>query len=87
MTPISEASPLNLGGILSDLDDTLTLDGRIVPEAFAKLSELRAQGVKVVIVTGRPAGWVDHLARMWPVDAVVGENGGLWVYMREGKFI
>jgi hypothetical protein len=87
MTPISEASPLNLGGILSDLDDTLTLDGRIVPEAFAKLSELRAQGVKVVIVTGRPAGWVDHLARMWPVDAVVGENGGLWAYMREGKLI
>lgn len=87
MIPISEAKRIELGGILSDLDDTLTLDGRIVPEAFAKLAELRAQGVKVVIVTGRPAGWVDHIARMWPVDAVVGENGGLWAYMKEGKLI
>ena len=34
----------------------------------------------MIPVTGRPAGWCDHIARMWPVDAVVGENGAL--YMR-----
>ena len=32
----------------------------------------------MIPVTGRPAGWCDHIARMWPVDAVVGENGALW---------
>ena len=32
----------------------------------------------VIPVTGRPAGWCDHIARMWPVDAVVGENGAFW---------
>ena len=32
----------------------------------------------VVPVTGRPAGWCDHIARMWPVDAVVGENGAFY---------
>lgn len=80
-------SPPSLTGVLSDIDDTLTWEGRIIPEAFAKLSELRTSGVKVVLVTGRPAGWVDHIARMWPVDAVVGENGGLWAYMDQGKLV
>jgi len=27
--------------------------------------------------SGRPAGWCDLIARTWPVDAVVGENGTL----------
>lgn len=77
----------SLCGVLSDIDDTLTWEGRLVPSAFAKLHELQEQGVKVVLVTGRPAGWVDHIARMWPVDAVVGENGGLWAYMEDGKLV
>ena len=80
-------SPSSLIGVLSDIDDTLTWDGRIVPAAFEQLNRLQKQGIKVVLVTGRPAGWVDHIARMWPVDAVVGENGGLWAYMKNGKLI
>ena len=32
-------------------------------------------------VAHRPGGWVDHIARCWPVDGVVGENGGLWYWM------
>lgn len=72
-------------GLLSDIDDTLTLHGRLQPEAFQALADARARGLKVVLVTGRPAGWVDHIARMWPVDGVVGENGGLWFYYQDGK--
>lgn len=72
-------------GLLSDIDDTLTHHGRLQPEAFQALAEARARGLKVVLVTGRPAGWVDHIARMWPVDGVVGENGGLWFYYQNGK--
>jgi HAD superfamily hydrolase (TIGR01484 family) len=67
-------------GIFTDLDDTISWHGRIVPEAFAALAEARAAGLRTVVVTGRPAGWVDHIARMWPVDGVVGENGGLWFW-------
>lgn len=67
-----------LVGVLCDIDDTLTLHGRLVPAAFQAMADLQAAGLHVVPVTGRPAGWVDHLARMWPVDGVVGENGGLW---------
>lgn len=74
-----EVAPLV--GILFDIDDTVTLHGRIVPAAFAAMARARAAGLLLVPVTGRPAGWVDHIARMWPVDGVVGENGGLWFYM------
>jgi len=74
-----------LKGVFCDIDDTLTWEGRLVPAAFAALSELQEQGLRVIPITGRPAGWVDHIARMWPVDGVVGENGGLWFFMADGK--
>ncbi len=77
---LEEEQCRRLEGILCDLDDTLTEHGRVVPEAFLALHKARQAGIKTVIVTGRPAGWVDHLARMWPVDGVVGENGGLWFW-------
>ena len=53
---------------------------QLTPDAYAALARLRAAGMLVIPITGRPAGWCDHIARMWPVDAVVGENGAF--YMR-----
>jgi len=64
--------------VLTDIDDTLTLHGRLPPAAFAALAHLRDAGLRVVPVTGRPAGWCDHIARQWPVDGVVGENGAFY---------
>ena len=75
----------DLIGILCDIDDTITWEGRLVPEALAMLERARETGLRVVPVTGRPAGWADHIARMWPVDGVVAENGGLWFWMADGK--
>ena len=66
-------------GLLTDIDDTLTTEGRLTAAAYAALERLHAAGFKVVPVTGRPAGWCDHIARMWPVDGVVGENGAFWM--------
>jgi HAD superfamily hydrolase (TIGR01484 family) len=80
LTELDRVTCRRLTGIFSDLDDTITHDGRIVPEAFQALNEAREAGLRTVLITGRPAGWVDHLARMWPVDGVVGENGGLWFW-------
>ncbi|MEC7241603.1 MAG: HAD-IIB family hydrolase [Myxococcota bacterium] len=74
-----------LKGVFCDIDDTLTWEGRLVPEAFAALARLQSCGLRVIPITGRPAGWVDHIARMWPVDGVVGENGGLWFFMSGGQ--
>jgi HAD superfamily hydrolase (TIGR01484 family) len=64
--------------VFTDIDDTLTREGRLSPAAFAGMAALEGAGIKVIPVTGRPAGWCDHIARMWPVDAVVGENGAFY---------
>ena len=66
-------------GVLTDIDDTLSTSGRIGAAAYAAMERVHASGMRVVPVTGRPAGWCDHIARMWPIDAVVGENGGLYM--------
>ena len=76
-----------LRGILCDIDDTLTWEGKLVPAAFQAMERAQEAGLKVVPVTGRPGGWVDHIARMWPVSGVVGENGGLWFYMEKSQSI
>jgi HAD superfamily hydrolase (TIGR01484 family) len=62
-------------GVFTDIDDTLTTDGRLPAVAYVALERLCAARKLVIPITGRPAGWCDHIARMWPVDAVVGENG------------
>ena len=66
--------------VFTDIDDTLSSDGRLTAQAYTALQSLQQAGLRVIPVTGRPAGWCDHIARMWPVDGVVGENGAF--YMR-----
>jgi hypothetical protein len=77
----------NLSGVFFDIDDTFTSRGRIRAIAYQSLWALKEFGLWAVPVTGRPAGWCDHIARMWPVDGIVGENGALyfWFDRREGK--
>jgi HAD superfamily hydrolase (TIGR01484 family) len=64
--------------VLTDIDDTLTTDGRLPALAYSALESLRAAGLILIPVTGRPGGWCDLIARLWPVDGVVGENGALY---------
>jgi HAD superfamily hydrolase (TIGR01484 family) len=81
-----------LKGIFADIDDTLTVHGKLREDSYRALWQLQRAGLRMVPVTGRPAGWVDHLARMWPVNAVIGENGAFYFYLdmkqgRDGKLI
>src|SRR5205814_2086310 len=78
--PLAELPATGTRALLFDIDDTLTTDGKLTAEAYAALERLHRTGKSTVAVTGRPAGWCDHIARMWPVDAIVGENGAF--YMR-----
>ena len=81
MRPLTEfpaAARARVRGVLCDIDDTLTTDGRLTAAAYSALEALQLAGRLVVPITGRPAGWCDHIARMWPVDAVVGENGAFY---------
>lgn len=64
--------------VLTDIDDTLTTEGQLHSESYSALWKLHAAGIKVIPVTGRPAGWCEMIARQWPVAAVVGENGGFY---------
>lgn len=72
-----------LRGVFFDLDDTFTTHGKIPACSFRALWKLRNKGFRLVVVTGRPAGWCDHIARMWPVDGVVGENGAFYFWFDE----
>jgi HAD superfamily hydrolase (TIGR01484 family) len=67
-------------GVLTDIDETLSTDGKLTAEAYGALEALKKAGLLVIPVTGRPAGWCDLIARFWPVDAVVGENGAFWMW-------
>lgn len=83
ISPIQTLRPeiaKNLSGVFFDIDDTFTSFGKILPGAYQSLWELKNFGLKVVPITGRPAGWCDHIARMWPVDGIVGENGALYFW-------
>lgn len=80
MRPINEISGAEAAGIryvLMDIDDTLTTGGKLPVSSYSALWSLKKAGLKVLPVTGRPAGWCDCIARQWPVDAVIGENGAL----------
>jgi hypothetical protein len=82
--PLTTARSIRV--VLTDIDDTVTTEGLLTAKAYHALEELHRAGFMVIPVTGRPAGWCDHIARMWPVDAVVGENGAFYFrYDRERK--
>src|SRR5476651_1685452 len=83
MKPFSDCPKATLTaikGVLTDIDETVSTDGHLTAEAYGALAALKKAGLLVIPVTGRPAGWCDHIARCWPVDAVVGENGAFWMW-------
>ena len=80
MFPLTDwplAARRRITGVLTDIDDTLTTDGVISPEALAALGALQAAGLAVIAVTGRPVGWSAPFAKAWPIDAIVAENGAV----------
>lgn len=85
MKPLAELDVRGVQALLFDIDDTLTTDGKLTASAYDALERLQAAGRRAVAVTGRPAGWCDHIARMWPVDAVVGENGAFYFAFARGS--
>jgi len=80
--PLSVRSRIDV--LLSDIDDTMTRDGKLPSESYRAMWDLHDAGVAVVPVTGRPAGWCDLICRQWPVAGVVGENGA-FVFLMDGK--
>lgn len=77
LASLSDETCGNVIGILTDIDDTITTDGRLPASSYAMLERLADNGLLVIPITGRPAGWCDMIARFWPVAGIVGENGAL----------
>lgn len=81
LRPLADFTTLDrrkIAVVLTDIDDTLTDRGRLPAKAYAALERLKQAGFIVAPVTGRPAGWCDLIARQWPVDGVIGENGAFY---------
>lgn len=82
MRPLADLGPLEAARITVvafDLDDTLLTDGQLVPSVYSALGRLAEAGYLLVAVTGRPLGYGEVLARLFPVLGVVVENGSLSV--------
>src|SRR5215472_393933 len=83
MQPLAECPRATLAavrGVFTDIDETLSTQGHLTGEAYAAMEALAKAGLRVIPVTGRPGGWCDHIARFWPVDTVIGENGAFYFY-------
>lgn len=78
ITEMPLATARRITVLLADIDDTLTNEGRLPACAYDALEKLAEAGIAVAPITGRPAGWCDMIARMWPVAGVVGENGAFY---------
>ena len=74
-------------GVFTDIDDTLTTEGAITPDALQALADLKAAGLQVVAITGRPVGWSEPFAACWPLDAIVAENGAVALIPRPGAML
>lgn len=85
MRPLADWQPGKLLGVFTDIDDTLTTEGAITPDALQALAALKAAGLHVVPITGRPVGWSEPFAQSWPVDAIVAENGAVALQHTTGQ--
>lgn len=83
LTQWSADAAARIHGVFTDIDDTLTTEGVITPDVIEALASLRAAGVQVIPITGRPIGWCEPWmagrpgAALLPVDVMVAENGAV----------
>ncbi len=89
MKPLASLSAHDVGhlrGVLFDLDDTLLSHGTLTREAYDAIWKMKDAGLRLIAVTGRPSSWGEIIARQWPIDAAVTENGAV-ALVRDGRFI
>ena len=77
LSHITSEEAKQLSGLLFDLDDTLLEEGQLSLGAYQALFDLKACGLRLIALTGRPAAWAEVIARMWPVEAAIAENGAV----------
>jgi HAD superfamily hydrolase (TIGR01484 family) len=71
--------------IATDIDGTLTRAGKFTRELLESIDLLTANGIKLLLVTGRSAGWVSAVNNYLPVVGAIAENGGIY-FNTDGEF-
>jgi HAD superfamily hydrolase (TIGR01484 family) len=77
--PLNNTDLSDIRLIASDVDGTLTQNGKFSSDFISTLIDLQSAGIKVLLVTGRSAGWVSALVNYLPVEGAIAENGGLFL--------
>jgi HAD superfamily hydrolase (TIGR01484 family) len=85
--PLSDFKNAAIRVLLTDIDGTLTDNGRLPSHSYERIQKLTDSGIQVIPVTGRPAGWCELIARLWPVHGVVGENGAFYFRYNGSKMV
>ena len=86
MQSLHTLQPERLRGLVFDIDDTVTRNGVLQASAYSAMHRLAEAGIALVAVTGRPLGWADLIARLWPVQIAIGENGAGWAWVEDEHF-
>lgn len=73
--------------VATDMDGTLTTKGKFTDVLLQALQNLATADIKVIIVTGRSAGWVSGLAYYLPVAGAIAENGGMFFPSKTEKAV
>jgi HAD superfamily hydrolase (TIGR01484 family) len=83
LLPLTKLDASGIVGVFTDVDDTLTWDGQLDGATYQALESLSAAGLKVIPVTGRSSGWGHMMMSSWPIDAVVAESGGSFLFRND----
>ncbi|NUN67340.1 HAD family phosphatase (plasmid) [Pseudanabaena biceps] len=76
---LNQADLSDIRLIASDVDGTLTDNGKFSSDFIFTLLALQSAGIKVLLVTGRSAGWVSALVNYLPVVGATAENGEVFL--------
>jgi HAD superfamily hydrolase (TIGR01484 family) len=79
LSPLNQSTLSNIRLIASDVDGTLTQNGKFSSDFISTLLDLQSAGIKVLLVTGRSAGWVSALVNYLPVEGAIAENGEIFL--------
>lgn len=87
LTALTIEAAAKIKWLLTDVDDTLTLNGQLPAPTLQALQALQTAGINVVAVTGACAGWCDQFAKLWPLHTVIGENGAFYMQSQGKQFV
>jgi HAD superfamily hydrolase (TIGR01484 family) len=77
-TPLTSELLTDIRLIATDIDGTLTRGGKFTTELLQAIDLLDTKGIKLLLVTGRSAGWVSAVNNYLPVAGAIAENGGVY---------